>query len=255
MAASRLFTRHLPRRPFARRPLGSLWFHSKNRSAESFPSFNRRLKMAAKQGNAGGNSVKISPVVKIPPGPGQASRVFSMDCMGILTALCGAMGIGSISNVLSFMPPPVGSIAGVAGSLFGSGSTTASSAPANSSTPATTTQLSPVGSLINQLQQVLQSNPGKFAKITSAIAHKLQTAAGKVQAKGDTALANKLNSLSQEFQTASQTGQMPSLSNLQALVTGSGSQGLGLAAAYQNSSQSSMHVLSALTSSIPPSII
>jgi hypothetical protein len=167
------------------------------------------------------------------------------------------MSISAITSMLSsYLPQPVGSIANVAGSLFGSGSTSStSSAPATSSTPAATTKLSAVGSLINQLQQLAQSNPGKFSKVTAAISTKLQKVASQVQAGGDTALAGTLNAVAQQFQTASQTGQMPSLSNLQAAVTSGNSQGLGLAAAYQSASQSSMQVLSALTASAAGSII
>ena len=165
------------------------------------------------------------------------------------------MSISAITNMLSCLPQPVGSIANAAGSLFGSGAASSSSSTPGSFSAATT-QLSPVGSLINRLQQVLQSNPAKFAKVTAAIATKLQKAAGQVQANGDTALANKLNALAQTFQTASQTGQMPSLSSLQAAVTGGGnSQGLGLAAAYQAASQSSMNVLSAVTGSMSASLL
>jgi hypothetical protein len=167
------------------------------------------------------------------------------------------MSISAITNMLSYLPQPVGSIANVASNFLGSGATASSSStPTASSTPAATTQLSPVGFLLNQLQQVQQNNPAKFAKVTAAISTKLQKAATQVQANGDAALANKLSALAQTFQTASQTGQMPSLSSLQAAVTGGGnSQGLGLAAAYQAASQSSMNVLSAVTASMPASIL
>jgi hypothetical protein len=165
------------------------------------------------------------------------------------------MSISAITNMLSYLPQPVSSIANVASNFFGSGATAGSSStPTTSSTPSANTQLSPMGSLINQLQQFQQNNPAKFAKVTAAISTKLQKAAGQVQANGDTALANKLNALAQTFQTASQTGQMPSLSSLQAAVTGGNSQGPGLAAAYQAASQSSMNVLSAVTASMPASL-
>ncbi len=180
--------------------------------------------------------------------------MFSIVSKGDSNAFLTVMSISAITNMLSYLPQPVGSIANVAGSLFGSGgaSSAPSTSPTSSSTPATTTQLSSVGSLINQLQQLQQNNPAKFSKITAAISTKLQKTAGQLQANGDTALATKLNALAQQFQTASQTGQMPSLSNLQAALTGgASSQGLGLAAAYQASAQSSMNVLSALSSSAP----
>ena len=161
------------------------------------------------------------------------------------------MSLSAITSMLSCLPQPVGSIANVASSLFGSNPASSS---ATSSTPATTSQLSSVGSLINQLQQVLQSNPAKFSKVTAAISTRLQKTASQFQANGDTALSNKLNALAQEFQTASQTGQMPSLTSLQAVIA-SPSQGTGLAAAYQASSLNSMNVLSALRSSLPASLI
>jgi hypothetical protein len=164
------------------------------------------------------------------------------------------MSISAITNMLSCLPQPVGSIANAAGSLFGSGAASSSSSTPGSFSAATT-QLSPVGSLINRLQQVLQSNPAKFAKVTAAIATKLQKAAGQVEANGDRALANKLSTLAQAFQTASQTGQMPSLSSLQATLTAGNSQAPGLAAAYQTASQSSMNVLSAITANMPASIL
>ncbi len=166
------------------------------------------------------------------------------------------MNLGAITNMVSsYLPQPVGSITGIAGNFFGG--SVQGAATATSSQPAATTQLSSIGSLISNLQNLAQSNPAKFSKITAAIGNKLQTAAGKAQAKGDTTLANTLTSLAQQFQTASQTGQMPSLSSLQSAFTGETSAvpATGLAAAYQAHSQSSLNVLSALNASMPASFI
>ena len=69
------------------------------------------------------------------------------------------------------------------------------------------TQLSPMASLLNQLQQLQQSNPDKFKIVMSSIADTLSTDAKS--AKGPQ--AKMLTDLANKFSQAAQTGQMPDL--------------------------------------------
>src|SRR5260370_42495260 len=60
-----------------------------------------------------------------------------------------------------------------------------------------------------QLQQIEQGSSGDFSQLTSALASPLKDAATKAAASGNTSLADQLNQLVNQFQTASQTGQAP----------------------------------------------
>jgi hypothetical protein len=71
--------------------------------------------------------------------------------------------------------------------------------------------LSPLARLQNLLQQIHDNRTERFGQITSQISDKLKSAATKAQANGNTKAAEELNELATAFQTASQTGQPPSL--------------------------------------------
>jgi hypothetical protein len=68
-------------------------------------------------------------------------------------------------------------------------------------------QLSPMASLLNQLQQLQQTDPEKFKSVMSSVADTL-----KADAKNATGpQAQRLNDLADKFSQAAQTGQMPDL--------------------------------------------
>ena len=75
-------------------------------------------------------------------------------------------------------------------------------------------QLSPFAQLINTIQQVQQSNPAQYQKVTQQIATNLQTAAQTAQAAGNQTAANQLQQLATDFSDASQSGKIPSIQNL-----------------------------------------
>ena len=86
--------------------------------------------------------------------------------------------------------------------------TTATQLTATGSVAATdSTQLSPMASLLNQLQQLQQSDPDKFKSVMSSIADTLKNDAQN--ASGPT--AQRLNALADKFSQAAQSGQMPDL--------------------------------------------
>ena len=69
------------------------------------------------------------------------------------------------------------------------------------------TQLSPMASLLNQLQQLQQTDPDKFKSVMSSIADTLAT-----DAKNATGpKAKMLTDLANKFSQAAKTGQMPDL--------------------------------------------
>ena len=74
--------------------------------------------------------------------------------------------------------------------------------------------LSLLARLQNLLQQVHDNRSERFAQITLQISDKLKSAATKAQTNGHTKAAEELTELANAFQTASQTGQPPSLYQL-----------------------------------------
>lgn len=75
-------------------------------------------------------------------------------------------------------------------------------------------QLSPFAQLVNKLQQLVQSNPAQYQKVTQQIASNLQNAAQSAQSSGNAALSSQLNQLATSFSNASQSGQLPSVQDL-----------------------------------------
>lgn len=75
-------------------------------------------------------------------------------------------------------------------------------------------QMSPLAQLMNTLQQLQQSNPTEYQQVIGQIATNLQSAAQTAQSQGKTSAANQLNQLAQDFTNASQSSQLPSMSDL-----------------------------------------
>jgi hypothetical protein len=75
-------------------------------------------------------------------------------------------------------------------------------------------QLSPFAQLLSTLQQLQQSNPTEYQQVTQQIATNLQSAAKTATADGNTSAANQLAQLATDFTNASQTGQLPNVSDL-----------------------------------------
>jgi hypothetical protein len=68
--------------------------------------------------------------------------------------------------------------------------------------------------VLSGLQQLEQANPTQYAQVTSQISTNLQSAAQAAQTQGNTTLATKLSTLSKDFSTASQSGQLPNVQDL-----------------------------------------
>jgi hypothetical protein len=73
---------------------------------------------------------------------------------------------------------------------------------------------------MNTLQQLQQSDPSKFAKVTQQIATNLQGAAQTATAGGNTAAASQLNQLATDFSSASTSGQLPNVADLAKAIGG-----------------------------------
>ena len=132
------------------------------------------------------------------------------------------MGIMSSSSINNLTNGYLQSILGNA--LQGTGlslNTTPNSVQATSSQAQDNGQLSPFAQVLSSLQQLQQSNPTEYQQVTQQIATNLQSAAQAATNEGNSTAANQLNQLSKDFSTASQTGQLPNISDLAQALGGS----------------------------------
>ena len=83
-------------------------------------------------------------------------------------------------------------------------------------------QLSPFAQLLSTLQQLQQSNPTEYQKVTQQIANNLQTAAQTAQSNGNTSQATQLTQLAKDFTAASTSGQLPNIQDLAQAIGGGG---------------------------------
>ena len=98
-------------------------------------------------------------------------------------------------------------------SLSTSAASSITQAPDNS-------QLSPFAQLMSELQKLQQTDPAKYQQVTQQIATNLQTAAQTATAAGDTTMAAQLTQLSNDFSSASKSGQLPNMQDLAQAVGG-----------------------------------
>jgi hypothetical protein len=78
------------------------------------------------------------------------------------------------------------------------------------SQPAAEAQISSNASLLSQLQQIQENDPAQFTTAASNLATHFKTAAQDATKQGDPSKATKLGQLSNLFQKAADTGQLPS---------------------------------------------
>ncbi|MGA2113692.1 MAG: hypothetical protein ABSH56_02950 [Bryobacteraceae bacterium] len=104
----------------------------------------------------------------------------------------------------------------------GSKTTTAASSATGTASASDSTHLSPFAQLMSTLQQLQQSNPTEYQQVTAQIATNLQNAAQTAQSDGNATAASQLNTLANDFTTASQTGQLPNIQDLAQAVSGGG---------------------------------
>ena len=121
------------------------------------------------------------------------------------------MSIGPIANLAggylqSIISPALRS-AGLTSTTSTSTSGAGASQPDNG-------QLSPFAQVLNTLQQLQQSNPSQYGQVTQQIATNLQSAAQTAQANGNTTAASALNTLANDFTSASQSGQLPNVQDI-----------------------------------------
>jgi hypothetical protein len=85
---------------------------------------------------------------------------------------------------------------------------TTNSAGGNSAGKSDSSHFSPLGQLINTLEQLPKTDPAKYKEVTQQIATNLQSAAQTAEAQGDSSQAKQLNALAADFSSASQSGQV-----------------------------------------------
>jgi hypothetical protein len=100
--------------------------------------------------------------------------------------------------------------------------TSSSSVSGASSQQSDTGQLSPFAQLLSTLQQMQESNPTQYQQVTQQIATNLQNAAQTATQDGNTSAATELNQLATDFTNASQSGQLPNVSDLAQAIGGGG---------------------------------
>jgi hypothetical protein len=124
------------------------------------------------------------------------------------------MSTGSI-NLLSnsYLQSILGSALS-ASSTTGKTSHSPSGINASAVVQADNSQLSPFAQLMSMLQQLQQSDPAKYQQVTQQIAANLKTAAQTATSEGNTAAASQLTQLSNDFTSASQSGQLPNVQDL-----------------------------------------
>ena len=83
-------------------------------------------------------------------------------------------------------------------------------------------QLSPFAQLLSTLQQLQESNPTQYQQVTQQIATNLQNAAQTATQDGNTSVASELNNLATDFTNASDSGQLPNISDLAQAIGGGG---------------------------------
>jgi hypothetical protein len=88
------------------------------------------------------------------------------------------------------------------------------------SIPSDSTQLSPFAQLIDALQQLQQADPSQYSQVTQQIADRLRNEAQQARADGNIYEANQLILLASSFSGASQSGQLPNLSDLATGISG-----------------------------------
>ena len=102
----------------------------------------------------------------------------------------------------------IGSLAGIAGhyleSLF-SGSTGA---------PSSASQAAPFAEILDNVQDLAQSNASQYQQAMQKISGNLQTAAQSAAANGQTGLAADLTNLSGDLKNVSVNWQLPNISSL-----------------------------------------
>ncbi len=81
--------------------------------------------------------------------------------------------------------------------------------------PSTSSTLSPFAQMLTQLQQMEQSNPGQYTQVSQQISTNLAAAASTAQGRGNAKLATQLTTLSKDFSSAAQSGQLPNVADLE----------------------------------------
>jgi hypothetical protein len=74
--------------------------------------------------------------------------------------------------------------------------------------------------MMNELQQLQQTDPTKYQQVTQQIATSLQSASQTAQAQGNTTAATQLGQLATDFTDASKSGQLPNIQDLAQAVGG-----------------------------------
>jgi hypothetical protein len=155
----------------------------------------------------------------------------------------------STSSILNLGSNYLQSILGTAVQNTGLSTNTSSSTSGVSSQQPDSGQLSPFAQLMSTLQQLQESNPTEYKQVTQQIATNLQTAAQTATTDGNTSAASQLTTLATDFTNASQSGQLPNISDLAQAIGGGHHHHHGHHASSSDSSSDSSSTSSSATSS------
>ena len=121
----------------------------------------------------------------------------------------------TISNLSQIQPQNLWAELTQLGNSSGTSSSSSATLPQDP-----TPQLSTASQFLSNLQNLQTTNPGQFKQVTQGLATELQNMAQAATSAGNTSAAGALTRLASDFQTASQTGQMPSTEQLQTDASG-----------------------------------
>jgi hypothetical protein len=156
-----------------------------------------------------------APLENFVPFPRCSRRIFNSLAAARKRADKLGMNVNALPNSEAYLQSFLSSTLNGSSSTTSTSSTTgttSSSSVSSLTMPTDSQQLSPFAQLMSTLQQLQQQNPTEHQQVTQQIATNLQTAAQTAQSQGNTAAATQLSALSTDFQNASSSGEMPSIS-------------------------------------------
>jgi hypothetical protein len=130
--------------------------------------------------------------------------------------------MGSINNLSpSYLQSMLGTVLPGIGATNNTTSNSLNSIGTSSvAAPVDNQQLSPFAQMMSMLQQLQQSDPTKYQQVTQQIATNLQNAAQTAQTDGNSTAAAQLSKLAGDFNSASQSGQLPNVQDLAQAIGG-----------------------------------
>jgi hypothetical protein len=129
--------------------------------------------------------------------------------------------VGSINNLSpSYLQSMLGAVLQGIGVTNNTTATSLNGIDTSGALPADNQQLSPFAQMMSMLQRLQESDPTKYQQVTQQIATNLQNAAQTAQTDFNATAAAQLGKLASDFNSASQSGQLPNIQDLAQAIGG-----------------------------------